>query len=423
MKTPLVLTAVILIAGSLVGWRQTVVVRDVQNELMEVEARASELGFALEEGADGVVVSYKASDRDRRDKEEEARAFAVRLIAFSKEMKEHEKSGSQNTPEVEKRVFEMVGGLLELDVDQLRFLVDELRTTSELDDSTRREMSTFVVMMLAQDHPETALSLLTESSDMVNLGPIAIVRWAAQDPFAAMEWMRKESKDHPEWVTEETQQAVLASVAQKNPSLAFEWAAELKLENDYWLSRSDLTDASRSEVLAALRKQSDSEVRNGALAGMAGKLAEAGYDRARRWLDTAELSESELKSWSNGLNYRQTGKDTGNWLEWMEEQSVRGEAAEQKAAELMKHWTDSDYRAAGEWLAAAEPGATQKASVLGYVAAVAPYDPVAAAQWLETLPQGEDRSALAQRVFREWSNQDEAAARAFAEKEGLEEKP
>jgi hypothetical protein len=84
-------------------------------------------------------------------------------------------------------------------------------------------------------------------------------------------------------------------------------------------------------------------------------------------------------------------------------------------------WTREDYRAAGEWLAEASvEDATNRAAVGGYVEAVAPHDPRAAAQWVETLPQGDARRTAAETVFRSWRGEDEAAAKRLAEAEGVE---
>jgi hypothetical protein len=88
----------------------------------------------------------------------------------------------------------------------------------------------------------------------------------------------------------------------------------------------------------------------------------------------------------------------------------------------MRNWTNSDYRAAGEWLAAAPTGETKNASVKTYAETVARYDPQTAAQWALTLPEGKAKTETIRNIHNNWPKdtpEQEAARAAYKQEQGI----
>jgi len=422
------IAVLILAVGGLAGWRQQLRYQNAVEVHREVVAEAGALGVSTEVDAGEKPQNAKIAQRQREAHEEEARSFARRLIAFAKEMKEIEGQGEPPGEETQKRIFEIIGGLLDLDGSQLKLLVEEIRNTPELDDQARGEITGFVIMMMAQDHPRQALAMFTESSDLLeqhgmgeHLVAASLGRWAADDPMGALEWIRRNGDEHPDLVTDRAKSAVIGGAARQDPKLAIQLIGELEIESGagHQLAEAAVSAESRDRLLAALRAQDDEELRLETLSSMSAKVAAGGFDEAEAWLDGAELSEDEVEAVATGLSHWQTKGDTGRWIEWIGGR-VEGSQAESRIRILMQEWTSADYRTAGEWLAGAEEGAAKRSAVKGYVQAVTPYDPDTAGQWVATLPRGSERQDVARQVYTQWKEKDEAAARAFAEGEGLE---
>lgn len=429
MKTSIAITVLILVAGGLVGWKQSAVYAKAMEVHREVRAEFEALGVSAE-GAEAVAAETKLSERERERKEQEARAFAKDLIAFAKKMKEMEASGERPDMELQKEIMGLIGKLLDLDGAQLKVLIGEIRETPELEDQSRREILGFAIMMMAQDHPETALAMFTESSDLLDtqgMGPhvisMALTRLASEDPVAAMEWIRNNGEKHPELVTDRTKSGVLNGIALRDPALAVSFLDDLDMGEGsgsaaFALSRGAKTPEQRQALLEALRKRGDKDLSRSALGQMASQVAGQGFEAATKWYGEAGLSEEERKWVASGIGMNEMSGDTAQWIEWIGEEL--GDERGDSVGNLVRRWTEQDYRAAGEWLAGAEEGPTKRAAVKSYAETVAPYDADAAAQWARTLPEGKERHELSERIYEEWKKKDEEAAQRFAGEEGLE---
>jgi hypothetical protein len=61
--------------------------------------------------------------------------------------------------------------------------------------------------------------------------------------------------------------------------------------------------------------------------------------------------------------------------------------------QIVRIWTETDYQAAGKWLATTPAGPTKNIAIRSYAETVSTLDPVTATQWAMTLPPGPDRDA------------------------------
>lgn len=440
MKLSLLLAALILVAASFFGWQGHSRLSTAREENVRLATEAAELGVDTSNLAtDGSKATIAKLRRDKQaDKEAVAKDYAAKLIAFAHEMEDMQKQGQQPDEAMQKRIMDLIGGLLDLDGSQLKLLVVELREAPGLSADTRSGMIGFTVMMLANDHPATALNLLAESSDILKESGMsrhvvasALQKWAQSDPKAAIEWTRKNAKDHPEMVTDETKKGILAGAAKIDPALAFTLMSELDLKDANSLGNSIAESAStpeqRTAVMAALRnhlKTLDDKERlatlNNTMSSLSGKAAQDGFTAGAAWVESAKLSEEEREGFANGMNYWQTKGDTGKWIEWMDGK-LPAEKLDGKIQSMMTQWTENDYKAAGQWLNDSKDGAMKNSAIRSYAGAVAPYEPATAAEWALTLPESPERKELLDNIHRQWKGKDAAAAAKFAQQNGLTE--
>lgn len=423
MKRSLIITAIILVAGITAGWRKQEEYRKAREVLTQIEVEAAAAGISIDGDAEALERAAKIAERD--DSDEEVRQFSRELIAFAQEMDEAEKAGEAGEG-MKKRMLSIFQRLLDLKGSDFKILVEEVRNSSELTDEQRSQLVMMSTMMLAQKQPRTALELLTESGDLMELGQMekhalsmALASWAAEEPLAALKWIEDNSEKHADLIRADARRAAVAGAAVQDPKLAIEIARKLKMDENIGSSLAETakTPEQRTRLLAALREEGDEDLKKETLVSLGASLSKAGFESATAWIEDADLNEEETDHVSDGLHYWQTGKETGRWIEWLD--ASQGANQSDKVERLMKDWTDNDFRAAGEWLAAAESGPTKPAAVAGYIEAVAPYDPAAAAKWVATLPAGEPREKSARELYQQWKGKDAEAASAFAEKEGI----
>jgi hypothetical protein len=435
MKLPIVLTFVILVAGSLWGVRENTYLTRMREKHREVTREAAELGISAGSAESAVVT--RAGRRPREDAERKGREFAERLVAFAKEMKAREEGGEVPDDAIKKRI-ELMDDLLSLKGDGLKALIAELRNRSDLDDEMRQGMLSFSIMMLSVQNPEAALALFTESSDMLGDHPMskhalssALKQWAKDQPLAALEWIKKNATKHPELVTDDAKQAVIAGAASSDFGLALQLIGELDVSPESVMRRiaqTANTPERQTELLRAIRKaaadapdkEAGEKLSSNGLRSLLSSVAETGFENATKWMESADLAASEAAMVVRELNYHRTKSDTGRWLDWMAARPV-GEDSKNATQNLIRNWTEKDYQAAGTWLADSPAGPLKETATISYLETVAPYDPEVAAQWAATLPDGK-RNASMRNIYESLKRKDAAAADAFAERHGVDVK-
>lgn len=438
MKLPIALTVIILAAGSFWGVNEGRTLTTLREEHRRVVHEAAMLGVSTD--LSKPFVATKATKRQREDSTRKAKDFAETLVSFAKEMKEMEKSGKQPDEAMQKRIMEMVDGMLSLNGEELKILIAEMRSRTDLDDEMRKNMIGFSIMMLAQQHPQTALAIFTESSDLLEDNPMsthvlssALTQWAKDQPLEAVEWIKKNSEKHKDLVTDDAKRAVIAGAARKDFGLAFQLAAEIKMSAQdgslmHTMARAATTPEKQAEFLAAIRKQaaglSDKEEAGKMLQSgvkvLFSQVSEGGYEKTMEWMKSANLDPKDNADLMEGLNYHTTKADTGKWLDWISTQSAGGDKPADATRNLVRNWTENDYKAAGEWLAKSPAGPMKETAVVSYLETVAPYDPEVAAQWADTLT-GEKKTQAIRNIHGILTHKDKAAAEDFAKRHGLPE--
>ncbi len=436
MKFSLAIAVLILAIGASFGWRdhqQIVAARETQGQLA---AEAATLGIAIDPSHPGDP--SRITKHDRQNHEVDAKLFATELIAFAKEMEAMEKkAGGQPDEAMQKRIMDLIDRMLSLDSAQLKILITEFRANSDLKDETRQGLIGFSIMSLATDHPQAALALFTESSDLFKNGGMgnhvissALSRWAKDDPMAALAWVREHANKHPDWITDDTKRGLLTGAAAQDPKLAFKLIGELGLKDSNNamdnIVRAARTPEERTVTLAALREHlatlTDENARkaaaDNAIRNLAGGITQDGFEAASKWLATAKLTPEELASFADGVSPQEKSGETGQWIEWLGDLPPSEKSAG-KIGDFVRNWTQNDYQAAGKWLVATPAGATKNTAIRSYAGTIARYEPETAAQWALTLPAGEARDSTLKTIHRNWPEQDPAGAAAFAKTHGI----
>ncbi|WP_035609505.1 hypothetical protein [Haloferula sp. BvORR071] len=440
MKISIFVAVLILIAASFFGWKENGSLAAARQEHERLEKEARELGIdtaALAAGGDKAALAKNRRD-NTQSKEADAKAFAAKLIAFAREMEEAQKQRTEPDENMQKRIIEIMDQMLSLDAAQLKVLLAEFRAAPDLTDEMRSGMIGFAVMMLANDHPAVALNLFSESSDLLKNGDMnthvvgaSLSKWAQDDPKAAIEWMKKNAKAHPELVNEQTKLSILSGAARQDPRTAFALAKDLELEDGSSFGRSIAEGANtpeqRNAVLSAMHdylkgldEKASASMITSTMGSLAGKAMQDGYDAGSKWLDSAKLDDKEREAFANGIQYWQAKSDTGKWIEWLDGK-LPAENLSNKVTSLVNQWTQQDYKAAGQWIDDCKAGPVKDSAVRSYASTVAPYAPDSAAQWALTLPEGKERSELLGNIHSEWKKKDADAAAKFARENGLAE--
>lgn len=414
MKASLFTTLVILAAGGLLGWQQHGRLLTVRETHLQVTAEAQALGLSptalLEAGKPPLAT--KTSRTDAADKLAEAKALARELIDFAQEMKKQQESGEQPDPEFQKRIMELLGRFMDLGPAQLKAVIADLKASEEIDDEMRQGIIGFAIMTLANDQPEAALALFTESADMKGMAGMgnhvvssSLGKWAEKDPLGALEWVRANSEKHAALITEEAKAAILAGAAKQDPKLALGLTDDLEIKDPNAigssLARSAKTPEERDALLTALRGDKQrADVLKSALTSIGGQLSSEGFEASEAWLSSAKLSTEESAGIAVGISAWQTGADTGKWIDWMADK-VPADTLNAKVDDLVAQWTQRDFKAAGEWVNGTAEGPAKIAAVKAFARTVAPYEPESALQWANTLPAGKERDELLETIARQ----------------------
>jgi hypothetical protein len=136
------------------------------------------------------------------------------------------------------------------------------------------------------------------------------------------------------------------------------------------------------------------------------------------FISSANLSSEELVAATKNMQNNVRVADTAQWLDWLSKNDIPVEIAKERAFDLATRWTEKDYQAVGQWLNSSPVSPEKTAVAAAYAAKAYPYDPENAMKWIETLPQGPDRTRSLETIY-QGMPKDSDEAEAFASENGL----
>lgn len=431
MKIPIGISLLVLAVVVGIGWMD----RCRLNRLIEVHeqlaAKAASLGIPAD--------SSRITKRLRENPEIVAKHLAAEIIRSRKDSD----AIKQGLPESEQSLQTTLTLLDSLDARQMKIVVTEILSYPDLDDKTRKDLIGLAIGRLASRDPKGALVRFIEVSDLVkdtsrgrDIVTSSLGVWAADDPVAALAWVRDYGANFPDAI-HYARAYMINGTATKSPESAFELLRGLGENTD----REDLVSniianappEMRTATLAALRKHlgtidddKDLDMMSRRSFGALGdEIARDGFEAGRRWIEEADISPVEISGMIESLVGRsrisEQTAETGRWIEWASgvlPETVRDE----KTRRMVMSWTGDDFLAAGKWLSTVPDGHLKNISTKTYVEEISRYDPESAVRWAMTLPPGMARDGTLVRIYHYWPKNDpasKAAAAAFATEHGI----
>ena len=432
MKISIALSLLILALGSVLGWqelqRQATVRVDRDKQAAETAKSGTPLDATQKEG--GVRTTQ------HEDKEADTKITVAEVIRFVKEMEALEKKGGPPDEATQQKVNEFKDQLKALNSAQLKSLVAEVGANKDLTDQSREGIIGLSIMTLANDDPQAALALFTESSDRLkNEGVIkaamstSLAKWAKDDPAAALGWVRANSTKFPDLVDDNTKSGIISGAAGNDPKLAFQLITQLELKDGEQAIRNIVNapknPEERTATLTALRsylatlpegEMRDNATKN-ALRTLAQDAVRDGFEAGSKWIASTGPDLEYLVA-SSGLTYHNYREESGQWIEWIGV-NLPVEKSKNFISKMVGNWTETDHQAAGKWLAATPAGPNKTTAIRSYAETVAKYEPESAAQWAMTLPPGQDRQETLKKIYEKWPENDDAAKQAFKKLHGI----
>ena len=312
--------------------------------------------------------------------------------------------------------------------EELKMLVVSIQSRKDIESAEKQDVLGFPLMMLAQQHPETALEIIAESGESLMGGYLvtsAINQLAQNSPMAAMEWIKKNGGKVPD--QDGLKRAIVVGAAQKDISAAFQMMLDLKLKGQSMVSqlaRTAQTPEQQIDFLKAMRAKlgtiTDEKERtnllNQGMSSLFNKVISGGYEDAVKWVTTAGLTEKEQQQFIKSINY--TDRTAPQWLDWLSTQKLDPGSVETSVRSLFSTWTQNDYVAAGEWLTQAPASPSKENATQAYIEAISIYDADTAYQWAKTLPESKQEKSIRQ-IYQKLKSKDPAAAEAYATKYSL----
>ena len=409
MRISAALSLVILVAASLIGWRDHHELTGLRADNDRLSGEAADMGIASDDPAHG----KHRTKRQRADKLDEARTAAHEILEVAKDLERLIENGETTNAAMQDRILKALESLGSLDTGQLKFLIEAFRDADDLTENMRRGLLSFAVGALSDRNPKDALELLSHEQDELpvddftrsSLIAASLAKWSETDPTGALEWVRASSLDFMEQKSMET--ALVHGAARTDMRFALGMIREFDLSAKPGLVAKiagDLKSLSeRTNLLRLMKEQGGlfgQEERNGVLVTMGKEIGKSGYEEGSRWIKENGFSETEItKLIEGGMVSHAKGDQVGQWVEWMGE-NLSEEPRERLINSNVTGWTKKDHRAAGEWLATLPDGAAKPPAIAAFAKTVAAYDPEIAAQWAMTLPPGNQRDGILKEVER-----------------------
>ena len=439
MKTPLVLSLLILAVGAAIGWSDHQRLLTVRAAHAQAVSEAAKRGISLDSSSEAVTV--RITKRERENREAAAKLLAVEYIGFAKEKEALRNKREKPDEAFLKRELDFDDRMNSLDSAQWKIVIAEVCACKELKDGTRQAFLYNSITTFAEKHPQAALAFLAEVPDLFKGGgkaehlvSTALRCWSQDNPMAAMEWILTNGGNQSPLISDDTKREMISAEARRDPALAFNLIGKMALTHEEAknvaigeIIGAATTPEKRMATLTALRgylttlkdEKSREEIATISIMMLSNRVCQEGFGAASRWVASADLTPKELASFAVGLNAVTELKQTGQWIEWIG-RTLPAAQADQTIRNLVSQWTISDYQAAGKWLGTAPDGPAKISAVRAYAETVAKYEPTTAAQWAMILPPGKDRDQTLKTIYNNWPKDAPAAKEAFKKGHGIE---
>ena len=402
MKRSLIMSAAIFLIAALLGWwesRQLSSRREINARL--VKEASTELG--------GDAQSPNAMERRNEYLAMRERVKTIRLDYFALFRDYGENANGESGEEFRKRQAEIKNRLEELDPAAIRQFMDECYSNPELNLRIRRDLNGYVRTVFIAKYPIEMARMMSKSPELFGIDGKSAPEGYIQDPFQHLvyyfSWEKKDI------------QTVFQCLAEAPPEFQSKYISGALEHYAYSAPK-------RTELLEEMRAFASTPEQSELVKGQLSELvfgrggAKATFVEVSDWLESANLSGDELDAATRDMQKKVRVGETGQWLDWLAKRDLPDDVSKDRAFELATAWTEKDYLAAGKWLKSAPDSPEKSAVASAYAAKVYPYDPEGAMQWIQTLPEGRDRSKAVEIIYQNMPK-DSDEANAFASEFGL----
>lgn len=404
MRRSLIICALIFIVAALMGWRE-----DQQiSRKKEMNAKLVEEAAAI--ANDGIQRPKAAAIPDKRlDRRKDELAMKKRVKALAGDYSALLRNdGGESADELATLRESIKSRLEELDTSAIREFMGEFNSIPDVNSGMMSDVNEYVMNVFIKKYPGEMAGMISKNPELFSVSNPSMPERLIYDPFKFLMYYCCRQNDLP---------LAFQCLAEASPEFQSKYIGEtLQYYGDTPLGRAELFEEMRA--FASTPEQIEL---------VQGKMSALLFDRpdakvtfieVSDLLQSANLSNDELVAATKDMEKKVRVGETGQWLDWLSKTGIPVEIAKERAFELADRWTEKDYVAVGMWLNSA-PDSPEKSAVAGaYAAKTYPYDPENARKWIETLPQGPDRTKALETIY-QGLPKDSNEAEAFASEFGL----
>jgi hypothetical protein len=402
MKRNLILCALIFIVAALLGWRED------QQLSRKKEINAKLVGAASALPIDDAPMSITASNRTAQRKEDLAMKKRVKALA-SDYFALLRNDGGASAEELAALRENIKSRLEELDPPAIRGFMGEFNSIPDVNSGMKSDVNEYVMNFFIKKYPVEMASMMSKAPELFSISGQSMPERMIYDPFKFLVyyycWMKK---DLP---------LVFECLAESSQEFQSKYISEtLEYYADTPLRRAELFE----EMRAFASTPEQVELVQGQMSDLLfGRPdAKATFIEVSDLLQLANLSSEELVAATKDMEKKVRVGETGQWLDWLAKTGMPYEVSKERAFELATRWTEKDYLAVGQWLNSSPDSPEKSAVASAYATKTYPYDPENAMKWIETLPQGPDRTKALETIYQNMPEGSDAA-KAFARENGL----
>lgn len=403
MIRSLIITALILIAAALLGLRE-------KQQFSREKVANDKLLREVAANPNDDPLSPVNTERNKADRAKQAKVRKLTNDFFALYRITLESPAAAFAEERLRTEAELKTRLEALDPSEIRLFMEECNNNPDLNAQARQSLDVLVQRVFVVKYPIEMARMMTQAPNQFGIGD-----GKGYDSFSHLVYYY--SGEQPDL------QIVFQCLSEAPPKFQSRYIGlSTKFGTESPSQRAELLEEMR--YFAVTPEQQ--ELVNGQLSELAFGRSDAkgSFIELTDWIESANLSSEELVAATKGMQDKVRVGETAQWLDWLAKSDVPDAVAKERAFELAARWTEKDYQAVGQWLNSS-PGSPEKTAVAGaYAAKVYPYDPENAMKWIQTLPQGPDRTKALEGIYQGMRNDesyDRKAVEAFARENGLRE--
>lgn len=413
MKRSLITSAFILLVTAVLGWREAQQLsrkKEINARLLAEAAGISNEGIQTPRAA---AIPIKGLDRRQEDLAMRAEVEALARDYFALFRDRDEGAVAQSSEEFAKLKADLKVRLEGLGPSAINQFMVECYRNPGLNLRIERDINFYVRSIFIAKYPLEMARMMSDSPELFGIGQKAMPEGYVQDPFQHLVYFYSyEKKDLP---------LVFQCLAQAPPEFQAKYiGGTLKYYAD--------TPPKRTELLEALREFASTPEQEELVKSQLGELvfgrseAKPTFIEVSDWIGSANLSSEELVAATQDMRSKVLVGETGQWLDWLAKSGMPAELSKERAFQLATEWAEKDYLAAGRWLNSAPESPEKSAVASAYAAKVYPYNPEVGMQWVQSIPQGPDRTKALQTIYQGMQKNakiGKEVVEAFARQHGL----